>query len=141
MHELRSMDEDFQRLRELYTKHRRTYAKLLRSSTASSPSTPTSATPPPVNHVAARLQLEKDHKAAVQKQDQKIELALRMYDLVSRHIERIDSQMAASGIAEGDWIGQRVTNGNRRSPSAPWEDSWREGMCKNQLRMPTHVGG
>lgn len=55
--------------------------------------------------VAARLQLEKDYKTAMQKQDQKIELAMRMYDLVSRHIERLDSQvMTKSNLNKSDWI-------------------------------------
>jgi hypothetical protein len=61
---------------------------------------------------AARLQLEKDYKLAVQKQDQKIDLTKRMYDLVSRHIERIDSQMAKSDISDVDWMGQASRKGN-----------------------------
>ncbi|KAI8876732.1 hypothetical protein K501DRAFT_337888, partial [Backusella circina FSU 941] len=108
MHELRSMDEEFQKYREIYTKHRRSYTKLFRSTTNSTPN---------INLVASRLQLEKDYKTAVQKQDQKIELTKRMYELVSRHIERLDSQVAKSGLNESDWISQRV----RKGPS--WLDS------------------
>ncbi|KAI9489166.1 hypothetical protein BDB00DRAFT_636323 [Zychaea mexicana] len=175
MQELRNMDEDFQRkknptllffscvngdddgddngiterqhyayigIRETYTKHRRSYAKVLRTNNAN----------PPVNFAASRLQLDKEYKSAVQKQDQKIELALRMYDLVSKHIERIDSQMAKSGLDGGDWITNSggggaaaatmnatstatvnsgaTTNGRRRQqhPSnSAWDDgsSWR----------------
>jgi molecular chaperone DnaK (HSP70) len=94
--------------REIYTKHRRSYAKLRKAaannnnvSSSASGTTPTSS----INLVAARTQLEKDFKNAVQKQDQKIDLTKRMYDLVSRHIERIDSQMAKSDISELDWMG------------------------------------
>jgi hypothetical protein len=70
-----------------------------------------------MNLVATRLQLEKDYKTAMQKQDQKIELAMRMYDLVSRHIERLDSQVTKSGLSESDWISQRS---NRKGPN--WND-------------------
>jgi hypothetical protein len=73
-----------------------------------------------MNIVAARLQLEKDYKTAMQKQDQKIELAMRMYDLVSRHIERLDSQVAKSGLSEADWVNQRSS---RKGPnSSGWHD-------------------
>ncbi|KAI8138762.1 hypothetical protein BJV82DRAFT_522916 [Fennellomyces sp. T-0311] len=122
MQELRNMDEDFQRIRETYTKHRRSYAKVLRSSATTST---------PVNLVASRMQLDKEYRKAVQKQDQKIELALRMYDLVSKHIERIDSQMAKSGIDGGDWI-----SGQRRRPNASWEEGWRnsDGPRKRSLQ-------
>lgn len=55
--------------------------------------------------ISARLQLEKDYKTAMQKQEQKIELANRMYELVSRHIERLDSQvMTSSTLNKADWI-------------------------------------
>ncbi|CDH51155.1 inhibitor of growth protein 4 [Lichtheimia corymbifera JMRC:FSU:9682] len=118
MHELRSMDEEFQRVRETYTKHRRSYAKALKNAA------PNHAT----NLSASRSQLEKEYQKALQKQDEKIELALRMYDLVSRHIERIDSQMAKSGIDGGDWIG------NRASSNRSWEDRWRnEGQRKRSI--------
>lgn len=106
-------------IRESYTKHRRSYAKILRASGNGAPSSS-----PNTNLAASRAQLDKEYRRAVQKQDQKIELAMRMYDLVSRHIERIDSQMAKSGINDGDWIGQRPTTGSaalRRS----WDDTWR----------------
>ncbi|KAL0088308.1 hypothetical protein J3Q64DRAFT_1725028 [Phycomyces blakesleeanus] len=138
MHELRSMDEEFQRIRETYTKHRRSYTKLLKLSSAASPTTPlpSSQTVNPANTTASRLQLEKDYRAAVQKQDQKIELALRMYDLVSRHIERIDSQMAKSGVTEGDWIvnGGSNPSTNRKGPTNTWDESWRsDGSRKRSL--------
>lgn len=94
--------------REIYTKHRRSYAKMCRvannsnaSSTSTSPTTPT----PSMSLSSARSQLEKDYALAVQKQDQKIDLTKRMYDLVTRHIERIDSQMAKSDISDMEWMG------------------------------------
>lgn len=97
-------------IRETYTKHRRSYAKALRSGAL--PQTP--------QLTASRQQVEKEFKKAIQKQDQKIELAMRMYDLVSRQIERIDSQMSS----HGDWIGQR--NGAYRQRL---DESWRhDGM-------------
>ncbi|KAI8088819.1 uncharacterized protein BX664DRAFT_331465 [Halteromyces radiatus] len=112
MHELRSMDEDFQRHRDAYSKHKRSYLKLIRTnnstSTSSSPSTPSPGST--VHMTTSRSVLEKDYKLAIQKQDQKIELAMRMYDLVSRHIERIDSQMAQNNISitmPNEWIQQR----------------------------------
>lgn len=137
MHELRSMDEEFQRkmllshlvlvwspyifdskgVRETYTKHRRSYAKALKNAA------PNHST----NLGASRSQLEKEYQKALQKQDEKIELALRMYDLVSRHIERIDSQMAKSGIDGGDWIG------NRASSNRSWEDRWRNEGKRQRL--------
>ncbi|ORZ24491.1 hypothetical protein BCR42DRAFT_403057 [Absidia repens] len=118
MQELRSMDEDFQRHRDAYAKEKRTYLKMLRTSVNNltlttsvngpgmSPTTPSpTSTTAPSNSTPTtpspelRSQLEKDYKTAIQKQDQKIELAMRMYDLVSRHIERIDSQMAQNNIS------------------------------------------
>jgi hypothetical protein len=60
-----------------------------------------------MNLVASRLQIEKEYKVAMQKQDHKIDLAMRMYDLISRHIERLDSQITKSGVAGSDWIGTK----------------------------------
>ncbi|KAI9251991.1 hypothetical protein EDC94DRAFT_568020 [Helicostylum pulchrum] len=95
MHELRRMDDDLQKFRETYTRHKRSYVKQTKA-------LETTNTQP---MVAARLQLEKDYKTAMQKQDQKIELAMRMYDLVSRHIERLDSQvMTKSNLNKSEWI-------------------------------------
>lgn len=91
--------------RETYTKHKRSYVKQFKSSATST------------HLVATRSQLEKDYKTAMQKQDQKIELAMRMYDLVSRHIERLDTQVAKSGLSESDWISHRS---NRKGPN--WHD-------------------
>ena len=55
--------------------------------------------------LTARIQLEKEYKISMQKQDQKIELAMRMYDLVTRHIERLDSQVITkSNLNKSDWI-------------------------------------
>ncbi|KAL1930383.1 hypothetical protein VTP01DRAFT_10545 [Rhizomucor pusillus] len=128
MRELRGMDEEFQRIRETYTKHRRSYAKALRSGAL--PQTP--------QLTASRQQVEKEFKKAIQKQDQKIELAMRMYDLVSRQIERIDSQMSS----HGDWIGQR--NGAYRQRL---DESWRhDGPRKRSLgpafrKRPTPAAG
>lgn len=36
-----------------------------------------------------------------------------MYDLVSRHIERIDSQMAKSDTGDVDWMGQASRKGSQ----------------------------
>lgn len=120
MHELRQMDDDLQSLlkvikcarsekstkamllffpcvefREGYSKHKRSYLKQSKASEAIN--TPTLLT--------ARLQLEKEFKTAMQKQDQKIDLAMKMYDLVSRHIERLDSQVITkSNLNKLDWI-------------------------------------
>jgi hypothetical protein len=127
MHELRRMDDDLQskincssRLkqrnllvsgsRETYSKHRRSYVKQYKASSTSNS----------MNLVAARLQLEKDYKTAMQKQDQKIELAMRMYDLVSRHIERLDSQVTKSGLSEADWVNQR--SGRKGPNTSGWLD-------------------
>lgn len=66
-----------------------------------------SPSPPPINLVASRLQIEKEYKVAMQKQDNKIDLAMRMYDLISRHIERLDSQITKSGVSGVDWIGTK----------------------------------
>ncbi|KAG1087086.1 hypothetical protein G6F42_020742 [Rhizopus arrhizus] len=93
MHELRSMDEEFQRIVVANNSNA--------SSTSTSPTTPT----PSMSLSSARSQLEKDYALAVQKQDQKIDLTKRMYDLVTRHIERIDSQMAKSDISDMEWMG------------------------------------
>ncbi|CEG68937.1 Putative Piso0_004049 protein [Rhizopus microsporus] len=92
MQELRRMDDDLQKYREEYLKSKRLYMKQCRSSSNS------------INLAPARLQLEHEFKTAMQKQDQKIELAMKMYDLVSRHIERLDSQVLKTGISEADWV-------------------------------------
>ncbi|KAJ2963254.1 hypothetical protein NQZ79_g1675 [Umbelopsis isabellina] len=94
-------------LRETYTKHRRSYTKQTRPPANSPATTPVSPSPPPMNLVASRLQIEKEYKNAMQKQDHKIDLAMRMYDLISRHIERLDSQITKSGVAGADWIGAK----------------------------------
>ncbi|ORY89230.1 hypothetical protein BCR43DRAFT_500112 [Syncephalastrum racemosum] len=137
MHELRSMDEEFQHIRDAYTKHRRSHAKVLRANTAAAAASGGSTPPPnntnnnnlnggsPTSLAQSRQQLDKEYKQAVQKQDQKIELAMRMYDLVSRHIERIDSQMAKSGINDGDWIGGQRAGANHKRNVSSWSDSWR----------------
>ncbi|KAI9480533.1 MAG: hypothetical protein EXX96DRAFT_184388 [Benjaminiella poitrasii] len=105
MHELRRMDDDLQKCREVYSKHKRSYTKHYK----------TTANVNSMNLIAARLQLEKNYKTAMQKQDQKIELAMRMYDLVSRHIERLDSQVTKSGLNETDWITSTSASSNRRN--------------------------
>lgn len=97
----------FLELRETYTKHRRSYTKQTRPTANSPASTPVSPSPPPINLVASRLQIEKEYKVAMQKQDNKIDLAMRMYDLISRHIERLDSQITKSGVSGVDWIGTK----------------------------------
>ncbi|KAI8329197.1 hypothetical protein BD560DRAFT_416876 [Blakeslea trispora] len=104
MHELRRMDDDLHKYNETYTKNRRAYTKLYR-----------------LNHThdnVSRLCIERDFKTAMQKQDQKIELAMRMYDLVSRHIERLDLQVAKSDIHESDWIHHQppIKDINRKLP-------------------------
>lgn len=93
-----------------------------------------STTPTPsINLVASRIQLEKDYKLAVQKQDQKIDLTKRMYDLVSRHIERIDSQMAKSDITDLDWMGQATRKGNHLE-----DTSWRLDSSSSRKRPSPH---
>ncbi|KAI9288083.1 hypothetical protein BC943DRAFT_373646 [Umbelopsis sp. AD052] len=99
MHELRTMDEEFQM----------------------------SPSPPPINLVASRLQIEKEYKVAMQKQDNKIDLAMRMYDLISRHIERLDSQITKSGVSafrDTAWYGKDIVlfkeaNGDDTHSSRP----------------------
>ncbi|SAM05910.1 hypothetical protein [Absidia glauca] len=108
MQELRNMDEEFQRQRDTYAKHKRTYLKALRNSqlnsigegaspTTPSPSSSSSPYPPP--SAESRTRLSNEYKTAVEMQDRKIELAMRMYDLISRHIERIDSQLTQNNIS------------------------------------------
>ncbi|KAI9311355.1 hypothetical protein BX666DRAFT_1997605 [Dichotomocladium elegans] len=110
MQELRSKDEEFQRLREKYTSHRRSYAKMLRNE-----ATPTSVL------LASSQKLDHDHRKAIQKQDQKIDLAMHMYDQVSKHIERIDSEIARTGIIDNAaWIGSSGrSSANGRRPRLP----------------------
>lgn len=124
MHELRRMDDDLQKFKETYTKHKRSYVKQFKSSANSNSNS--------MNLVATRLQLEKDYKTAMQKQDQKIELAMRMYDLVSRHIERLDSQVTKSGLSESDWISQRS---NRKGPN--WNDGGHRKRMLGSIDGPT----
>ncbi|KAG2233843.1 hypothetical protein INT48_005289 [Thamnidium elegans] len=126
MHELRSMDEEFQRFREIYTKHRRSYTKLCRASNNNN-------TAAANNLTSSRIQLEKDYKLALQKQDQKIDLTKRMYDLVSRHIERIDSQMAKSDIGDVDWMGQASRKGSQVE-----DTNWR--LDANARKRPSPHG-
>lgn len=122
--------------REIYTKHRRSYTKLCRTANNNTNlnSTSGATTPTPsINLAASRIQLEKDYKLAVQKQDQKIDLTKRMYDLVSRHIERIDSQMAKSDISDVDWMGQASRKGNHVE-----DTSWR--LDGNSRKRPSPHG-
>ncbi|KAF1797893.1 hypothetical protein FB192DRAFT_1396731 [Mucor lusitanicus] len=120
MHELRRMDDDLQKFRETYTKHKRSYVKQFKASANST------------SLAATRSQLEKDYKTAMQKQDQKIELAMRMYDLVSRHIERLDTQVAKSGLSESDWISPRS---NRKGPA--WHDGGHRKRALGSIDGPT----
>lgn len=104
--------------------------------------------------------MDKEYKKAVTKQDQKIELALRMYDLVSKHIERIDSQMAKSGI-DGDWINNNAngthgymngqtaasttaaitsTTASRKRPGPNGWDDWRNGGVDSGPRKRSSLG-
>ncbi|KAG1049643.1 hypothetical protein G6F43_008040 [Rhizopus delemar] len=91
MQELRNMDDDLQKHKEAYTKNKKLYIKQCRLLN-------------PVDLAPARTQLEKEFNTAMQKQEQKIELAMKMYDLVSRHIERLDSQVLKTGISEAEWM-------------------------------------
>ncbi|KAI8967016.1 hypothetical protein BDF20DRAFT_830407 [Mycotypha africana] len=111
MHELRSMDEEFQRFKDIYSKHRRTYAKLYKTLNNNSGNTATENT-------TARQQIEKDYCLAVQKQDQKIELTKRMYELVNKHIERIDSQMTRSDLGDIEWIRSSPPKNSRTNISS-----------------------
>jgi len=49
-------------------------------------------------NIAARLQIEKAYRNAMQQQDQKIQLSLKLYDLITRHIEKLDDEMNKFGI-------------------------------------------
>lgn len=91
-----------------------------------------------MNLVASRIQLEKDYKLAVQKQDQKIDLTKRMYDLVSRHIERIDSQMAKSDITDLDWMGQATRKQGSTTGGTMEDTSWR--LDNNSRKRPSPHG-
>ncbi|KAI9358538.1 hypothetical protein BD770DRAFT_443241 [Pilaira anomala] len=135
MHELRSMDEEFQRFREIYTKHRRSYTRHCRASNNNNATSGTNSTPPSINLAASRIQLEKDYKLALQKQDQKIDLTKRMYDLVSRHIERIDSQMAKTDIGDVDWMGQQTSRIGNRIEDASWK---LDGAFVKDLHLMVH---
>ncbi|KAI8973039.1 hypothetical protein BDB01DRAFT_450314 [Pilobolus umbonatus] len=138
MHELRRMDEEFQiEYREIYTKHRRAYNKQHKLNNYHKSNT--------FNLTSSRLQLEKDYRLAVQKQDQKIDLTKRMYDLVSRHIERIDSQMAKSDISEADWMGARKGDSWKmedllRKRASPHHESVRKRILHSSRPNPA-LGG
>ncbi|KAI8344126.1 hypothetical protein BC941DRAFT_365302 [Chlamydoabsidia padenii] len=104
LRELGRMDEVFQRHKEAYVKQKRPYLKMIRNNATMTNGTLTKSptTPSPSSTVSttqAWTQIDNDYKTALQKQDQKIDLARQMYDLVSRHIERIDSQMAQNNIS------------------------------------------
>ncbi|KAI7897502.1 uncharacterized protein BX663DRAFT_528055 [Cokeromyces recurvatus] len=126
MHELRSMDEEFQRFKEIYSKHKRSYTRICKALNNQNSSSDSSS---PTTLAQARLQLEKDYKLAVQKQDQKISLTKRMYDLVNRHIERIDSQMAKTDISDLDWLAGRK--------QANWTEDWK---LDHQRKRPSPHG-
>ncbi|SAL98311.1 hypothetical protein [Absidia glauca] len=113
--QLRRMDEDFKQCRETYTQQKQPYIKmicnntttntLLAGTSANSPSTPSPAA------TLSWAQIDSDYKIALHKQDQKIDLARQMYDLLSRSIERIDSQMAQNNISlTGTDIGIKHTH-------------------------------
>lgn len=84
----------------------------------------------PNNNLAvSKSQLDKEYSLAIQKQDQKIDLTKKMYDLVSRHIERIDSQMAKSDTGE-DWMGVgRRTDDN---------DGWKLSSTRKRMLPHSH---
>ncbi|KAI8993347.1 hypothetical protein BDB01DRAFT_776011 [Pilobolus umbonatus] len=116
MHELRRMDDDLQRYREVYKKHRRLHVKQFRTSNH-----------PSMNVSISHLQIEKEYRNALQKQDQKVELAMKMYSLVSRHIERLDSQVAKSGLNELDWIEKKDKT------SISWAGKEDNAPCKKRI--------
>ncbi|RUP50474.1 inhibitor of growth proteins N-terminal histone-binding-domain-containing protein [Jimgerdemannia flammicorona] len=89
MGELRAMDDDYQRLLYKYSRLKKSYNKRARQG-ADLFST---------SQIQNRLQVEKEYKNAMKKQDQKIDLAMRMHDLLSRHIERIDEQAEKHGFS------------------------------------------
>lgn len=111
MQELRRMDEEFQRLRETYMKNKKIYTKICKTDNQ-----------PDNNLTVSKNQIDRDYRLAVQKQDQKIDLTKRMYDLVSRHIERIDSQMVKNDIGN-DWMGRKTYE----------QDSWKNVERKRAL--------
>ncbi|KAI7862398.1 hypothetical protein BDF14DRAFT_1856699 [Spinellus fusiger] len=119
MHDLRGMDDEFQSYSERYSKHRRMYTKQLKQSTLHSSHA--------FDLAAFRLQLDKDYKTAVHQQDQKIELALQMYELISRHIERMDAKMAANGIDSSGW--------SQDAKPLVW-DAWSEDTARKRSLGP-----
>ncbi|KAG1446320.1 hypothetical protein G6F56_009611 [Rhizopus delemar] len=81
----------------------------------------------------------------MQKQDQKIELAMKMYDLVSRHIERLDSQVMKTGMSESEWIRSSVVRkgplGNRKRPmSSAVSDRPRKRIHHSSRPNPSILG-
>ncbi|KAG1145601.1 hypothetical protein G6F37_002080 [Rhizopus arrhizus] len=132
MQELRRMDDDLQKYRETYTKNKKSYIKQYRLSNS-------------VNLAPARLQLEKEFRTAIQKQDQKIELAMKMYDLVTRHIERLDSQVIKTGMNEADWIRSTTIlrkgppNNNRKRPLSA-TDRPRKKIHYSSSSRPSMIG-
>ncbi|KAG1504744.1 hypothetical protein G6F46_001511 [Rhizopus delemar] len=132
MQELRNMDDDLQKHKEAYTKNKKLYIKQCRLLN-------------PVDLAPARTQLEKEFKTAMQKQDQKIELAMKMYDLVSRHIERLDSQVLKTGISEADWVRssamrQSSLNNRKRSLFTNITDGHRKRIHHSSRPNPSMMG-
>ncbi|KAI7867888.1 uncharacterized protein EV154DRAFT_502133 [Mucor mucedo] len=120
MHELRRMDDDLQIPRE-YTRHKRSYIKQSKALE----STDTLAM------VSARLQLEKiiDGHA---KTGSKIELAMRMYDLV----------MTKSNLNKSDWIRKgpqrkRLDGGIRKRTA---RGQWFCEECNNLMQYSSSSG-
>lgn len=101
----------------------------LAGTSANSPTTPSPAT------TLSLAQIDSDFKIALHKQDQKIDLAKQMYDLVSRNIERIDSQMAQNNFS--------VTGADiKHSQHQPKRNQYSNGDRRLTLstRGPIHQG-
>ncbi|CAO3580400.1 unnamed protein product [Absidia cylindrospora] len=115
MQELRSMDEEFQRHRKAYRKRGRAYLEMLqndkslppttclagfsRSPTTPSPTFTLTAAVNPLSTTTSLELVEKEYKTAIEIQDNKIDKARHMYDLLSSRIEEMDSQIAQNNIS------------------------------------------
>ncbi|KAL1919013.1 uncharacterized protein VTP21DRAFT_2394 [Calcarisporiella thermophila] len=89
MLELRHMDQEFHDIHDRYKQLCKDYYKQVKKI----------GDVDSQQQIATQLDLEKEYREAMRKQDQKIELANKVYDIVSRHIERIDEQITKHGYS------------------------------------------
>ncbi|KAI8979362.1 hypothetical protein BDF20DRAFT_912955 [Mycotypha africana] len=132
MHELRCLDEEFHQLREGYKDKRRTYMKQLKAdgdkahydassidpntakndpSSLPLPTSFCSSSTTPMSYIPYSM-IQKTYNEAIEKQDQKLELAMRMYDLVSKHIEKLDNEVMKS---DSNWIIPKLKQQQKRA--------------------------